>query len=309
MTAKTAPVTLVRRRVLALRRHLPTALDGDPGALHRARVASRRLRELLPLVRPTSPKARRRIRRLTQLLGRVRELDVAIGLLNEGDLGRGVTRLALYEARQHLREGREARRVQMLRRLHKVSLKKLDRHVEGMITAAAAQEAAEWRRVLATRLTRRAARLRDEMASAGAIYVAERLHGVRIAAKKLRYALEIGAEMGLREAAGLAAIVRRSQVTLGDLQDRSVLLREVHEAGDKAVDESARLGLLALAAQLEEVCRERHAQYLAQRPALADAVAAVRQHIVPELARGARTRAPLRAALKPARAPRRAAAR
>lgn len=308
MTAKTAPVTLVRRRAQALRRHLPSALEGDPGALHRARVASRRLRELLPLVR-TSPKARRRVRRLTQLLGRVREMDVAIGLLDMGDLGRGVTRLALYEARQHLREGREARRAHMLRRLHKVSLKKLDRHVEEMIAAAAAQEPSDWRRILATRLTRRSARLRDEMTAAGAMYVAERLHGVRIAAKKLRYALEIAAEMGLREAASLAAIVRRSQVTLGDLQDRNVLLREVHEAGAKAVDESARLGLVALATQLDEACREQHAHYLAQRPALADAVAAVRQHIVPELARGARRRPPLRAVLKPARAPRRAAAR
>jgi CHAD domain-containing protein len=247
---------------------------------------------------PTGPdhgKARKRVRRLTRLLGRVREMDVALQLLESS--GEGVPRLALFEARQHLSAGREARRAEMLRELHHVSLKKIDRSLEELIEAAAEQDGGAWQRNLATRLTRRASRLREATAGAGAIYVPARLHAVRLASKKLRYALEIAAEGGLREAARLAAIVRRTQVTLGHLQDRHVLLREVNDAAANIVehDEAGRRrrwGLLQLAAQLEQAGRELHGQFLSQRDALASAVTAVRQQVVPELLRGRRTQLP-----------------
>ena len=79
------------RRVRALERDLPAVLDDDVEALHRSRVASRRLREILPVLglerhpgRQTPVrKLRRRLRRLTSALGGVRELDVALGILDE----------------------------------------------------------------------------------------------------------------------------------------------------------------------------------------------------------------------------------
>ncbi len=299
MSLDPSPSALVKRRTKALRAALPVALEGDITALHRARVASRRLRELLPLLALPGAKpgkTRKRVRRLTQLLGRVREMDVALQLLDS--LGEGVPRLALFEARQHVRNGRESRRGQMLRKLHKLSVKKLDRRLDALVTAAEGQDATTWRRRLATQLTRRAGRLRDAAAEAGAIYVPERLHGVRLAAKKLRYALEIAAELGVRDAAKLAAVVRRSQVTLGHLQDRHVLVREVHDAASRAVDDAARNGLLTIAAQLDQSARELHAEFLAQREALLAAVAAVRQDVVAELARTGRAGRQLRAGLK-----------
>ena len=298
MSPNPSPSALVKRRTKALRAALPTALEGDIAALHRARVASRRLRELLPLLAlpGTKPgKTRKRVRRLTQLLGRVREMDVALQLLDS--LGEGIPRLALFEARQHVRNGRESRRAQMLRKLHKLSVKKLDRRLDALVAAAEGQDATAWRRRLATQLTRRAGRLRDAAGEAGAIYVPERLHGVRLAAKKLRYALEIAAELGVRDAAKAAAVVRRTQVTLGHLQDRHVVVREVHDAASRAVDEAARNGLMTIAAQLEQSARELHAEFLAQREALLAAVAAVRQDVVPELTRTGRARRQLRAGL------------
>ncbi len=299
MRTEPLPVTVVKRRTKALGAALPLALEGDIAALHRARVASRRLRELLPVLRAPGAKlgkTRKRVRRLTRLLGRVREMDVALQLLDT--LGEGVPRLALFEARQHVRSGREARREQMLRKLHTLSLKKLDRRLDELVAVVGDVDPAAWRRRLAALLTRRAARLHDAAAEAGAIYVPERLHGVRLAAKKLRYALEIAAEGGVREAARLAAIVRRSQITLGHLQDRHVLVREVHEVAGHATDDAARHGLLAIAAQLEQSARELHAEFLRQRDGLLAAGAAVRQEVVPELTRAARARGQLRAGLK-----------
>src|SRR5262245_28849831 len=56
---------------------------GDVDALHRSRVATRRLREALPLVKGRGRerrRLRRDLRRVTRALGPVRELDVALAL-------------------------------------------------------------------------------------------------------------------------------------------------------------------------------------------------------------------------------------
>lgn len=301
MTSAVTLATLVRRRVRALKAALPAALEGDVVALHRARVASRRLREVLPMAlngQSAPRKARKRVRRLTRMLGRVREMDVSLELLEAS--ADGVPRLALLEARQHLVGVRETRRAELLRKLQKLSLKKIERTLDAVLEQAAGQESSEWRRVLAVRLSRRAARLRAAASEAGAIYVPERLHAVRLASKKLRYALEIAAEVGVAGAAKLAATVRRTQVTLGHLQDRHVLLRQINDAAaaDQDTDTSTerRQGLMTLASRLEQSGRELHGDFLSQRDALAAAAATVRQEIVPQLLRPRRARA--RAALK-----------
>src|SRR5215218_8890966 len=76
---------LLRQRVAALRRMLPGARSGDARAVHQARVATRRLREAMPLVEAGKPgrKIERVARDLTGVLGTVRELDVALLMLEE----------------------------------------------------------------------------------------------------------------------------------------------------------------------------------------------------------------------------------
>ena len=82
--------TSLSKRRRALAKHLPAALTGDSHAVHQARVASRRLRETLPIVGADldgakaakgAKKVRRRMRRLTRALGPVRELEVALGMV------------------------------------------------------------------------------------------------------------------------------------------------------------------------------------------------------------------------------------
>jgi CHAD domain-containing protein len=208
----------------------------------------------------------------------------------------------VYAARQHVLRGRDSRREQLLRRLHKVKLKKIDRSLGRLIADVSGGEA-PWSRGLAARLTRRTTRLREALRIAGAMYVPDRLHAVRIACKKLRYALEIAAELGIAGAAKLAKTVRRSQVTLGHLQDRHVLLGEVHEAEAASSDDAARQGLLTLATHLEQAGRELHGQFLAQHDALDAAIESVRRDVVPALI--SRSRPQLPAALPPEAARRR----
>ena len=58
----------------------------DVHALHRTRIATRRLRELLPMLQldaAVSDKLSRRLRKVTEQLGHVRELDVLNVLVDE----------------------------------------------------------------------------------------------------------------------------------------------------------------------------------------------------------------------------------
>lgn len=299
MSPAVTPATLVGRRIRALRRNLPGALEGRPTELHRARVASRRLREFLPLMLSVPGKTKRRVRRLTRVLGRVRELDVALELLEKETFADAAPRIAVVTVREHVRAAREERRERMLRKLRDINLKKLDRGLDQLL-ALAREDNPSWRRTLAVRLTRRAKRLRDAVGAAGAIYLPDRLHAVRLAVKKLRYALELAAEAGAPDAAALAVVVRRTQERLGHLQDRSVLLREVLAAADQSQDEAVRHGLTLLGGEVERRTRELHAQYVAHRDELLHVASEAQHHVVPELARAAR-RPMLRATLAPRR--------
>src|SRR5260370_39500596 len=77
---------LLKTRLDRFARMLPGVEAGELRALHRARVASRRLRELLPVLQlhpDATRKHLRRLRNVTERLGAVRELDVLLLLIDE----------------------------------------------------------------------------------------------------------------------------------------------------------------------------------------------------------------------------------
>src|SRR5262249_40673860 len=97
-------VRLFERRTRALRRYLVEAIAGKDTGVHRARVASRRLREAVPVLtvgleNTKGKKAQRKVRRLTQALGAVRELDVTLHLVDELAERSDIPRPALAEVR------------------------------------------------------------------------------------------------------------------------------------------------------------------------------------------------------------------
>src|SRR5262245_34996096 len=80
------PSDLIKPRLDRFTRALRGLDDGDVKALHRARVASRRLRELVPVLQLPPDLARklsRRLRKVTKRLGNVRELDVLLQLTDD----------------------------------------------------------------------------------------------------------------------------------------------------------------------------------------------------------------------------------
>jgi CHAD domain-containing protein len=296
MKAGNQSVTLLQRRIRVLTEALPGAISGDPAALHRARVATRRLREALPVSGAgvnggKHKRVRKLVRRLTRALGTVRELDVALQILEERADAEDAQGSAIDRARGLVRLERQARREEMLRRLSRVNPEKLRRRLAEFITAAEAAPVDAWRRALAARLVHRSRKLDQAITRAGSIYVPDTLHAVRIAAKKLRYALELAAESGVADARPQVTTVTRAQTALGRLQDLQVVLAQIDRAAaERGLDPPSRAGLALLARSLEEDARRAHGRYLRFVPRLTEVAAMVRQRIVPSLAAAARRR-------------------
>lgn len=302
-------VLLLRRLATALRRHLAAATAGDHTGVHQARVTSRRLREAIPVLSTglkgsQAGKAARKVRRLTRALGTVRELDVTLQLLDQLAADPDVPRQAVEEVRATVVREREARRTLMLKRLGRVDEGKLGRRLAAVGSALEQASSEPWRKALGLRLLERSRGLTAAMDAAGHMYAPDRLHDVRIAAKKLRYGLELAVDSGIAEAAPHVRTIKRVQDMLGTLHDLQVL--QSHIAATGISGETARppgqaVPLDALAAHVEAQCRHLHARYLSAGPMLRTIPPAIRKTIVPALA-PRRTRA-ARMALPPAVSP------
>ena len=280
-------VRLFQRRTHALRRQLAAAVEGKDTGVHQARVASRRLREAIPVLteglhHTKSGKAQRKIRRLTQALGSVRELDVTLHLIDELAERPAVPRAALAEVRALVIEEREKRRAVMLARLDHVDTAKLSRRLESVRQALMAPTASHaWRAALAARVARRARRLERAIDEAGQVYAPQGLHDVRIAAKKLRYALEIADESGAAPCNPTLRLMKRVQDSLGRLHDLQVLQHHVAAVG--ATPRKGRstpdAGLAVLSRLIEDECRHLHGKYVALLPELRAAVEGARRDV------------------------------
>lgn len=260
-------------------------------------MASRRLREAVPVLAAglkgsKSGKALRKIRRLTRALGTVRELDVTLTILDELARADGVPRPAVEAVRARVIDERNHGRDAMVKRLDRVNVAKLHRRI-GSVAAALEQSSAEaWRETLATRLLKRAKRLSRAMDEAGQMYAPERIHQVRIAAKKLRYGLEIAAGVGVIAARPHLRMLKRVQDLLGRMHDLQVLQGHVAAVHAVFVPGSgvSHQGLDALAQHLERECRHLHGRYVAAAPALREIPASVTTILIPQLARRSRRR-------------------
>ena len=281
---------LLLRRARELESHLPAAIAGDDTGVHQARVASRRLREAVPVLAADTKvrrKAERKIRRVTQALGTVREMDVTVQILDEFARGPGIPRDALEDVRGHVIAERDRRRATMLDRLRRVNTAKLSRRLEEVSMTIPGATLGEWRSTLVKRVGQRAKRLRGAIQSAGQVYAAEQLHLVRIAVKKLRYALELVADSRLAPARPMVNTLKRAQETLGRLHDLQVI--EHHVAAVQALPPTRRGaddgGLDVIARMLADECRHIHARYVKQVPALLELTHACASSVVPAIRR------------------------
>jgi CHAD domain-containing protein len=257
---------------------LPGVESGEVGAVHRTRVASRRLRELLPVLQLESNKSRklgRRLKKLSRRLGDLRELDVLVLLLDQLRASRRAPPAAVRRMIESVRTERNAARSRLTDREVTGDLKragkKLQRTLELLEDAdRKPQHRKAWHWAVDARVARRAAALKHAIHEAGSMYVPDRVHQVRLAIKKLRYGVELANDAAGVKTATTVRQLERWQDHLGRLRDFQVLIERVRRVQASmerpTLDATRELDDLVLA--LESSCRRLHARFLRDRAAI-----------------------------------------
>jgi CHAD domain-containing protein len=269
---------LLRQRLNGLMRSLTPARAGDADGIHQARVATRRLREALPVLARKGPrrKLERAARTLTRTLGPVRELDVALQTLDELAAARDVPRRAIAALRRSIASERRALHGELVHSLDRINVEKLQRRAVESVRDETArspktrEQAARHLAAARTRVARRADALRVAIDAAAAMYLPDRLHGVRIAVKKLRYAMEVVRDLSRSRATARLQTLKRTQDLLGRMHDLEVLIARTRamQGAPGAPDLRVSAALDTLVRRLETECRQLHARYIALRPSL-----------------------------------------
>jgi CHAD domain-containing protein len=238
-------------------------------------VATRRLREALPVLGASVStqslgRLRRQVRRMTRALGPVRELDVALGHLDELGARDIVSSRALARVRQAITRERLERRRDMLAAITPGKIEKLryrltavSNNPQSPQTAAALEEAE-------LQIAKRARLLVAAITRAGGLYLPDRLHAVRVAAKKLRYALEIERELKRSRATARITQLKRMQDLLGNMHDYEILIDRTRQVQAEVAGTDRKLAreLDRLIRALEDQCRQDHAGYMRRRAAI-----------------------------------------
>ncbi|MGQ0734733.1 MAG: CHAD domain-containing protein [Acidobacteriota bacterium] len=272
MDHRAALLLLLRQRLTTLVDAMPAAQAGDTRSVHQARVASRRLRGALPVLRASVDSAvvervRRQLRTMTRALGPVRELDVALAHLDELAPRHIVPPRALARVRQRIvRERLESRR-RMLAVISPLAVDRLSDRLTQVGSGRETTSAASTLDEAARQVDRRARALAAAVARAGALYLPDRLHAVRVAAKKLRYTMEVRRELTRSHATARITQLKRLQDLLGRMHDFEMLIDRTRQVqADWATADRRFAGELdGLVRTLERECRQMHATYVGRR--------------------------------------------
>jgi CHAD domain-containing protein len=267
------PLHLAQRHLDTVLAHLPAVFDGDPDAVHDARIATRRLREVLPLIDGGRIEdVADTIRKAGRQLGRVRELDVMSGLLESmSDRIPPAAALEMHTLRQAVRQRREKARRRMVKKLERLdlpSLRNLNEH--GGRTSrlrqagrAVSLRAPAWVEPIWSHIAERRAEVLAAVQRAPGIYLPRRAHRARVAIKKLRYAVEVAADTGVWNPPRILKDLRKIQSILGDLHDEQVLMDFVSE--NQSTETAAPVGLTFITELLAAEISRLHAEYARRR--------------------------------------------
>jgi CHAD domain-containing protein len=272
--------SLLDQQASVLRTQLDGVYDGGVDAVHDARVATRRIRELLALVpvvpgRDGEDEAARGYKKIGRALGKVRDIDVQLALIQNLEGHAPQTAPSLVLVRQNHEGERLAKTRRLIKMLERLDVDRLLRAVtDGHRTGLRRRLSSNgWREQLKRLVVERAHNAVDAIAHATGVYFPRRAHGARIAIKQVRYATEIADATGLTAVQAAIKTLRKGQEILGDLHDRQALADTLEGFGkDDRVDP---VRILLSRQVLEREMMQLHAQYLARRADLREACAEV----------------------------------
>jgi CHAD domain-containing protein len=276
--AMITPIDLFQRQIAVLRDKLPGVLEGRSDNVHDARIATRRIRALLPLTHEWHPRdvvedLAVRFKRTGAALGRVRDADVRIELLRHMESRAPAAAASLLRIRQQQEHDRSQQLRQLVKRLERLDIHKavgrsatpgIWQRSRRWLTARGA-----WRNEIRRLVDQRAKEAADAITHATSVYFPNRAHRARIALKKFRYAAEIGAQTGAPITQDLLRTLKKGQDALGELRDRQTLIDELRDTdeprSDGGDDSGERRSIIQLAgAEIGDL----HRRFVARRPRL-----------------------------------------
>ena len=265
----TSPISLAREQFHVLEGHLTGVYTGNPDSIHDARVATRRLREILPLVdADMNPTLQAEFKRMGRCLGRVRDFDVERALLLRMEERLPATAAVASIARARLQRSRSKQLRKSIKTIEKLDFAGLMKAMSAMHPTWRERMSltAPWTTRLRAHTAERVLGVRAAMTHATGAYFPRRAHGTRIALKKLRYIVEVAAASGTWRPLRLLKDLRKFQATLGELHDAETLLCTVQ---DLVTDTDVSARELELVRQvLEKDIVDQHARYIAKRDAV-----------------------------------------
>ena len=274
-----------------------TKKGDDIEALHDMRVWSRRLREALEVFAFCFPekiydKLYRRVKQVTKALGNARNADVAVEFFSKhlAESQDMTERFAFEDLLNRLAKDQTREREKMVNKLNKkVRAANLPSQLEQAFRDTAAQRGFRRRGPrTALRLARTliSQRLNNVFAVRRAITGendVEQLHKLRIAVKKLRYALEALEFAAGENAAENLKFFKKLQTVLGDLHDRDVFIATVQgRFGSLQAQPYTTQLLTGYERVLERLAEERHSFYQEYVSHFGNAkLTEMRRHVVP----------------------------
>lgn len=241
----------LKAQARAIKKNLKPLQKADSDAIHDMRVASRRLRAVLTELRSSfDPKQaeplRKKARKITRNLGRARELDVSIALLETLDdefKGKPATvHLAEFLLKERGEEDAAVAKAAKLAGSKKftAAIKELAAGGDSCrIRQAAKSTTARYEGVVAAY---------NEWHAKS---TSETLHALRVALKKFRYTCEIFADLYGKPMKTFIKSLKEIQETLGQWHDYSVLKNDIEKA-KAAAPKKAQPGMEALAQAVQQ---------------------------------------------------------
>ena len=272
MLGTRTPHSVLHEQLSELARHLEGIREGREEAIHDGRVATRRMRETLAVASASldareSAAVSKILRKAGQALGEVREADVLHQLLN--DLGARVpfATAATARLRAVTMQAQQAGRRRAIKALEKLDLDALPRRLARARRARFALFSHGGRLdALRAHVAARSQRVRALLDHGAGVYFPNRAHSMRIAIKKLRYALEIAHALGVWQSTTALRRLRKAQDALGRARDRQMLIDRLRADAGEARDGASADAVVHL---LDVEVLAFHRKYLDSRPELA----------------------------------------
>jgi CHAD domain-containing protein len=249
-------IEIIPRQIDLLRTHHRAVLETDSvEAVHKMRVATRRLQASLDLLEDqlNTRKLKRRLRRWRRALSLVRNYDVFLELIEKESPVRGQARREQFQLVKAALQRQRVRKAAKVRAfLEKIDVDEIsfklglpvaasgsgdptltedtalhESTVNTLTTGLAAVDEGKIADYAADRLDQRLAEFQGLVAQSHPTTDPTELHQLRIAAKRVRYLLEIVSQMGYGDASRALSWLKALQDRIGDWHDLEALEEEI----------------------------------------------------------------------------------